>query len=94
MALEMFNTYFDSNISMRSCNASLYNILSTVAERYIGQNPAGTFRFRAYRDDSFLPDADGSYNLDLNSKLPEAKLGQYALIAAKFYHGVTEKERF
>lgn len=91
MAMETFNTYFDSNISMESCNAPLHDILSTVAGRYIGQNPAGTFRFRAYRDDSFLPDADGSYSLDLNLKLPEAKVGQYALIAAKFYHAVSEK---
>ena len=90
MAMETLNTYFDSNISMKSCNASLHDILSIVAGRYIGQNPAGTFRFRAYRDDSFLPESDGSYNLDLNQKLPEAQMGQYALIAAKFYHAVTE----
>ena len=88
--METFNTYFDSNISMKSGNAPLHDILSTVAGRYIGQNPAGSFRFRAFRDDSFLPDADGSYNLDLNAKLPEALMGQYALIAAKFYSSGSE----
>lgn len=89
--MKTFHNYFDSNISMESCNAPLHTILSTVAGRYIGQNPAGSFRFRAYRDDSFIPDADGSYNLDLNSKLPEAKRGQYAWIAAKFYNQASEK---
>lgn len=36
--METFNTYFDSNISMKSGNAPLHDILSTVAGRYIGQN--------------------------------------------------------
>ena len=32
--METFNTYFDSNISMKSGNAPLHDILSTVAGRY------------------------------------------------------------
>lgn len=82
---EKFTTYFDPNISIKNCGVSLQDILTTVADRYIGQNPAGSFRFRAFREDSFLPGSNGSYNLDLNAKLPEAKMSQSSLIAARFY---------
>ena len=78
-------TYFDPNISIKASGASLNGILTTVAERYIGQNPANSFRFRSYREDSFLPNAEGIYKFDLNRKLPEAKMTQNSLIAAKFY---------
>ena len=88
---ETTNTYFDQNISMNSCNTPLHDILGTVAGRYIGQHPAGSFRFRAYCDDSFLPDKDGSYNLDLNQKLPEANVGEFALVAARFYYESEDK---
>ncbi len=70
---------------MKACVASLTDTIKTVAERYIGQNTAHSFRFRAYRTDGFCPDAEGWYSFDLNEKLPKAEMGQTCLVAAKLY---------
>ena len=82
---ETFSSYFDTDSSIAASGASLHETLATIAGRYMGQNPPGAYRFRAFRTDSFIAQTDGTYDLDLNSKLPEAINGQYALIAAKFH---------
>lgn len=79
---ETFSAYFDGEQSMSSTAPTLLNALKIIAERYIGENPAQHFRFRAYRSDGFLPDAEGRYSFDLNERFPEAEMGQYSLIAA------------
>ena len=84
MMEEIFSEYFDRDSSMEASGASLRETLSIISRRYIGQNPEGAYRFRAFRTDSFLPEGQGVYDLDLNKKLPEAKDGQYSVIAAKF----------
>lgn len=67
-----------------SIYAKLYDrtddILETIANAYIGRNPALPFEFRGFSRDGFLKKGNGRYDMNLEEKLPEAKLGQYAYV--------------
>ncbi len=52
--------------------------LEIIANRYIGQNPPLPFTFRAYSKRGFLQRDDGRYDLNLQSKWPQARIGQWA----------------
>ncbi|MCE3200839.1 glycoside hydrolase family 88 protein [Paenibacillus sonchi] len=77
----MMKPYFDEQESIYS---KLYDrtdeILETVANAYIGRNPALPFEFRSFSRKGFLKKNNGRYDMNLEEKLPEARLGQYAYV--------------
>ncbi|MDF2935282.1 MAG: hypothetical protein K0Q90_655 [Paenibacillaceae bacterium] len=77
----MMKPYFDEQESMYT---KLYDrtdgILEAVANAYIGRNPALPFEFRGFSRDGFLKKGNGRTNMNVEEKLPEAKLGQYAYV--------------
>ena len=52
--------------------------LEIIANRYIGQNPPLPFTFRAFSTRGLMQLDDGRYDLNLQSKWPAAKPGQWA----------------
>ena len=52
--------------------------MTLLADRYIGVNPAVPFTNRAFLKSGILQTADGKYVINLEDKLPRAKVGQYA----------------
>lgn len=50
-------------------------ILTTLANRYMGANPAIPPAFRAFSEAGILQTEDGLYDIDLGYKLPHAKPG-------------------
>jgi unsaturated rhamnogalacturonyl hydrolase len=75
----MMKPYFDEQESIYT---KLYDrtddVLETIANAYIGRNPALPFEFRGFSRDGFMKKTNGRYDMNLEEKLPEAKLGQYA----------------
>lgn len=61
------------------------DVLATVAQRFIGENPPTPFTFRAFDTRAFSCLGDGLWDLDLSSLLPDARPEQVALICTRFY---------
>lgn len=55
-------------------------ILEVLAGRYVGANPPVPFALRAFAKSGILQSEDGLYEMNLSTKLPEAKHGQYAYL--------------
>ena len=73
--------YFDRDESIYNwVGENIPRTLEIIANRYIGQNPPLPFTFRAFSKRGFLQLNDGRYDLNLQSKLLEAKLGQWAYL--------------
>lgn len=53
-------------------------ILEVIAARYIGANPPIPFALRTFSKAGILQTAEGLYDMDLASKLPQAEDGDYA----------------
>lgn len=60
--------------------SSISKVMRNITNRYIGDNPAYHFTLRAFSKNGFRQGKDGRYELDLNSKYPAAKLGQYVYL--------------
>jgi unsaturated rhamnogalacturonyl hydrolase len=52
-------------------------ILTLLADRYIGANPAAPFIFRAFHRSGVLQTSEGLFDINMNEKLPHARNGQY-----------------
>ncbi|WP_342570921.1 glycoside hydrolase family 88 protein [Paenibacillus sp. FSL R5-0749] len=64
---------------------SIPDILTTVAQRYIGDHPQQSFLFRAYHQGGFRRLGDYRYDLNLNEKCAEARTGQYVYVWGKLW---------
>ncbi|CAM4509016.1 glycoside hydrolase family 88/105 protein [Paenibacillus xylanexedens] len=64
---------------------SIPDILTTVAQRYIGDHPKHSFLFRAYHQGGFRRLGDYRYDLNLNEKCLEARAGQYVYVWGKLW---------
>ena len=73
--------YFDRDESIYNwVGENIPRTLEIIANRYIGQNPPLLFTFRAFSKRGFLQPNDGRYDLNLQSKFPEAKPGQWTYL--------------
>ena len=73
--------YFDRDESIYNrVGDNIPRVLEIIANRYIGQHPPLPFVFRAFSRRGFLQLNDGRYDLNLQSKYPEAKPGQWAYL--------------
>ncbi|MGG1513860.1 glycoside hydrolase family 88 protein [Paenibacillus oryzisoli] len=59
--------------------------IATIANSYLGSNPAHGFTFRSIHQDSFKQLEDGRYDMNLNAKFPNAALGSYGYAFAGLY---------
>lgn len=74
-------TYFDQEESIATAlGDQLPQTLLTIAQRFIAQNPALPYVYRAFSRAGFFNLEDGRYDLNLKDKLPQAKNGQKAYI--------------
>jgi unsaturated rhamnogalacturonyl hydrolase len=70
------------------------DVLSVIANRYIGENPKHPPVYRAFRTDGFLRDGDYQYIFDLERKLPELQDGQFVYTWAKLWSDEAVQLRF
>ncbi|MGC5774978.1 glycoside hydrolase family 88/105 protein [Paenibacillus pabuli] len=64
---------------------SIPDILTTVAQRYIGDHPKHSFLFRAYHRGGFRRLGDYRYDLNLAAKWNEVRAGQYVYVWGKLW---------
>ncbi|MGD0034411.1 glycoside hydrolase family 88 protein [Paenibacillus illinoisensis] len=82
----MIIRYFHANESIAGkVHHSIPDILTTVAQRYIGDHPKHSFLFRAYHRGGFRRLGDYRYDLNLDDKWPEASAGQYVYVWGKLW---------
>ena len=55
-------------------------ILSVLANRYVGANPPIPFAMRAFSKSGILQNASGLYEMDLNARMPDAQDGDYGYV--------------
>ncbi|MFD0693779.1 glycoside hydrolase family 105 protein [Paenibacillus sp. GCM10027628] len=67
-----------------------HGILTLLADRYMGANPAAPFTYRAFHKSGIMQTAEGLFNINLAEKLPHARVGQYAYACALVW---SESER-
>lgn len=77
--------YFHREESMASRCRQLRDVMRTIANKYIGDNPAYPFVLRAFSNNGFKQLKDGRYDLNLNEKYPDAKIGKTAYLAAMLW---------
>jgi len=68
----------------RNITGSAKEVIRTVAYKYIKDNPANAFSYRAYSDHDFKRDEAGYFHLNFDEKFPEAQNGDYAYAFTKF----------
>ncbi len=82
--------YFRKNESIGyMLGDNIKETLTTVANAYMGRNPAIPFLFRVYQS-GFSQNSDGRYQMDFNEKHPDASLHKYACGFSMLY---SEEER-
>lgn len=73
--------YFDPNESIYNwIGENIPRTLEIIANRYIGENPPIPFVLRTFSKRGFLQLNDGRYDLNLQSKFPDAQPGQWAYL--------------
>lgn len=75
--------YFDET-TCKAISGSAEEIISTIANRYIRENPASSLSYRAYTEDRFRRDRSGCYAVDFNDIFPNADEGEYAYAYAQY----------
>lgn len=86
--------YFHANEAIANRVAdSIPDVLETIAQRYIGDNPKQSFLFRGFNKDGFTRLPDYRYEMDLTERLPEAKIGSYAYIWGKLWSGQAQETK-
>lgn len=65
-------------------------ILTLLADRYMGANPAAPFTFRTFHKSGIMQTTEGLFDINLAEKLPGARVGQYAYAVALIW---SESER-
>ncbi|MDF9827612.1 unsaturated rhamnogalacturonyl hydrolase [Ereboglobus sp. PH5-10] len=87
--------YFEDFQSMHAHEGmNIEKTLEAVARRYIGQNPAHPFTYRAFSRAGILRGKDYRYEADFNKNFPNAKLGQYVYAWAKIWADADSAIRF
>ena len=79
--------YFDPEWSMAEDNGSFGSRLLTIASRYVGANPPTTFRIRAVSMDQPVQGADGSWQINLGTRLGGGTDG-YSIVGGSMMSGV------
>lgn len=79
--------FFEPEWSIAKDSGTLSSQLSVIAERYVGANPPTTFRVRAVSMDQFVQACDGSWNLNLTSKLGAGTDG-YSIVGGILMSGL------
>ncbi len=93
--MEKKSKYIDYGQDIASvCGSDIHKILRTIAFRYIGQNPQNPFGFHVFHKDGFLSHPDGRYNLNLDEKLEETKLGEVSYICTQFWKETSGSQSF
>ncbi|MFB9329997.1 glycoside hydrolase family 105 protein [Paenibacillus aurantiacus] len=73
--------YMDAHDSARyAFGDDELRILELLANRYIGANPPIPFAYRAFSREGILQNAEGLYEMELTSRLPQAAHGDYAYV--------------
>lgn len=80
-------TLFEPEWSIAKDMGTLKSQLLVIADRYVGANPPTTFRVRAVGRDQFVQSSDGSWKLDLTSKLGAGTDG-YSIIGGILMSGL------
>lgn len=80
-------TLFEPEWSIAKDMGTLKSQLLVIADRYVGANPPTTFRVRAVGRDQFVQSSDGSWKLDLTSKLGAGTYG-YSIIGGILMSGL------
>lgn len=87
--------YFDDSRSIHSyAGTDAERIISTVAQRYMGQNVEHGLYYRAYTNDGIIRCADYRYIIDFNKIFPEAKQKDCVWAFAKYYSNGTSEVGF
>ncbi|MDQ1909645.1 glycoside hydrolase family 88 protein [Paenibacillus sp. GD4] len=73
-------TYLDELESIRYWLGDDRRIVETIAGRYIGASPPIPFVLRASYENGILQDEEGLFDMNMNDRLPEARLGDYAYL--------------
>lgn len=60
-------------------------VVEVIAQRYIGQNPAIPFQYRAFNRKGILQDSQGRFNMDMNIRYPHAEIGDYAYVLGQVW---------
>lgn len=82
----VFVQNFDSDDGISTVGRDTLYTIKTIAENYIHINPYIEFTMRAVSTDGFYQDGtDGRYIFDLDKKFPDAPMGSYSAVMAKFY---------
>ncbi|WP_260985468.1 glycoside hydrolase family 105 protein [Paenibacillus xylanexedens] len=78
--------YFHENEAIAGkVHDSIPDVLTTVAQRYMGDHPKHSFLFRAYHRGGFRRLADYRYDLNLDRKWSDARAGQYVYVWGKLW---------
>ncbi len=74
--------YFEEK---QNIQGSTEEVIRVIAGRYMSDNPAEPYTYRAFNTNGFMREKGGRVILDFDSKFPEAKDGDYAYAFAKIY---------
>jgi rhamnogalacturonyl hydrolase YesR len=78
--------YFSYNVSIHSRVATQEKeVLETIANRYIGNNPPHPMIYRTFHKQGFTRNFDYRYHFNLSEQFPEAKDGQMVYAWAKLW---------
>ncbi|MEC0229905.1 glycoside hydrolase family 88/105 protein [Paenibacillus alba] len=78
--------YFDPNESVfKKCNHNVEGVLQTIAQRYMGANPAHPFVYRLFCKDSFTRIHDYRYVMDFQDKFEDLRIGEFVYAWAKLW---------
>lgn len=89
------STYFnDKESSFYRFGVDIRKVITTISNRYIGENPPAPFVWRNFSNDSFLNDQKGRYIIDFKNRFPKSKYGEVAYAAGKFWSEYPMTEGF
>lgn len=91
----MSERYIDINESIfAKCGDRVSEILATVADRYVGNNPPHPMAYRAFCADGILKKHDYSYDFNLTERFPELRNGQIVYAWCKYWSDVEQPLNF
>ncbi|MFH5181907.1 hypothetical protein ACHHV8_04310 [Paenibacillus sp. TAB 01] len=91
----MSERYIDINESIfAKCGDRVSEILATVADRYVGNNPPHPMAYRAFCADGILKKHDYSYDFNLTERFPGLRNGQIVYAWCKYWSDVEQPLNF
>ena len=84
------------DLDKRPVSGTTEEVVRTVVDRYIKNNPAKPLSCRAYTEDGFRRDKLGCFDVDFDKLCPDAQEGDYAYAYAQFHmmNGLSSAFRF